>query len=575
MIKRIFLSVILIALFSVVFFSPSISASSFSAGEIISDGNFTNKNSMSESQIQNFLNSKNSVCLKNYTTAEPLGNNNYGGDVSAARAIWKSAQLYNINPQVLLVTLQKEVGLITSKDCAAWRYRTAMGFGCPDGKPCDSQWFGLSRQLFQAARHYRGFYDRPAGWFVPFRIGNNYIQWHPKSSCGGSMVYIKNNATASLYSYTPYQPDAASLNAGYGSGGDCSSYGNRNFNLYYSAWFGNDRPSNLIRTSNDATVYLKTKTHKYPIQSLQNLKNLAVFGPVTIVSQEEINNLDTGPVYNNLVRSPNGGLYFVTASIKMGFSSCSGDVVDYGYSCTGPFVELDDQLTSMLSSGPGATKLVKAHNDSTIYYMDKGAKRPIPGWNDLVSHKIPIVFNMLAADATSQFPTGTLLYGSGSLVKQAQDSTVYVVKDGNSLFPLTSFNITNELGTGYDLRTISASSFSKYEKVPNLSTKLICNGTYYVGTNKAIYPISAETMNIYKYTSEQFLEGGLLCQNLKKSTKNLSRYIRSNGTIYYVNDNGKKTTFYSYGSYAAHQSSNGNPGYTDVSKYFADSVGNN
>ncbi|MBQ3320879.1 S-layer homology domain-containing protein, partial [Candidatus Saccharibacteria bacterium] len=65
-----------------------------------------------------------------------------------------------------------------------------------------------------------------------------YIQYNPDSSCGGSTVYIENLATSSLYRYTPYQPNASSLAAGYGTGNSCSAYGNRNFYLYFNDWFG-------------------------------------------------------------------------------------------------------------------------------------------------------------------------------------------------------------------------------------------------------------------------------------------------------------------------------------------------
>ena len=53
-----------------------------------------------------------------------------------------------------------------------------------------------------------------------------------------SPVYIQNQATANLYYYTPYQPNAAALRAGYGEGDGCSAYGNRNFYQYFTDWFG-------------------------------------------------------------------------------------------------------------------------------------------------------------------------------------------------------------------------------------------------------------------------------------------------------------------------------------------------
>jgi hypothetical protein len=56
-------------------------------------------------------------------------------------------------------------------------------------------------------------------------------------------VFIENQATANLYIYTPYTPNSAALAAGYGSA-PCGAYGNRNFFLYFSDWFGS--PSNWL-----------------------------------------------------------------------------------------------------------------------------------------------------------------------------------------------------------------------------------------------------------------------------------------------------------------------------------------
>jgi hypothetical protein len=68
--------------------------------------------------------------------------------------------------------------------------------------------------------------------------GVNFIGYNPSASCGGTNLNIQNYATAALYNYTPYQPNAASLAAGWGLGDGCSSYGNRNFFNYYTSWFG-------------------------------------------------------------------------------------------------------------------------------------------------------------------------------------------------------------------------------------------------------------------------------------------------------------------------------------------------
>jgi hypothetical protein len=115
--------------------------------------------------------------------------------------------------------------------------------GCPDGAPCDSQYFGFYNQVSQAARHLNCFYQASegtpcSGFFTPITKGVRTIAYNPNSACGSSSVNIVNGATAALYDYTPYQPNAAAIAAGFGTGDSCSSYGNRNFYNYFTSWFG-------------------------------------------------------------------------------------------------------------------------------------------------------------------------------------------------------------------------------------------------------------------------------------------------------------------------------------------------
>ncbi|MEB0222373.1 hypothetical protein, partial [Pseudomonas sp. AB12(2023)] len=97
---------------------------------------------MSVGQVQDFLNAQVSscssgyVCLKDYTMAtydraavEPGHCSAYAGSgsESAASIIFKTAQACGINPQVLLVLLEKETGLITDTSPTDSTYRKAMG----------------------------------------------------------------------------------------------------------------------------------------------------------------------------------------------------------------------------------------------------------------------------------------------------------------------------------------------------------------------------------------------------------------------------------------------------------------
>lgn len=163
------------------------------------------------------------------------------GAISAAQIIYNAAQTYNINPQVLLITLQKEQGLVTDTWPAAWQYQASMGYGCPDTAPCSSGYAGFSRQVFSAAYQFRQYTDNPDSY--NFKGGTTrYVQYNPTASCGGTNVAIVNQATANLYNYTPYQPNAGALanmsDSSAGGSSNCGAYGNRNFFWYFNKWFG-------------------------------------------------------------------------------------------------------------------------------------------------------------------------------------------------------------------------------------------------------------------------------------------------------------------------------------------------
>jgi hypothetical protein len=228
----------------------------FDPGNILSDAAMYDSKSMTAASIQTFLNSKGAscsptagnTCIKAYKettptrTADALCTGSYIGaaNESAATIIAKVSAACGISPRVLLVTLQKEQGLITSTaGKSAYTYSRALGFGCPDnvGGWCNPQYAGFANQVYSAAKQLKRYAANPNSY--SYRAGRtNTILWHPNTACGSSQVYISNQATASLYNYTPYRPNQAALNAGYGSGDSCSSYGNRNFYLYFTAWFG-------------------------------------------------------------------------------------------------------------------------------------------------------------------------------------------------------------------------------------------------------------------------------------------------------------------------------------------------
>ncbi|MBQ3470752.1 fibronectin type III domain-containing protein, partial [Candidatus Saccharibacteria bacterium] len=235
----------------------------FDPGYIISDYQMSRYDSMSEAEIQAFLKSKNScndTNLSKYTfgakvdyyseTAPYTWHVDNGHFVcmadeiikseTAAKIIYQAAQDYRINPQVLIVLLQKEQGLVTDTFPNSIQYRSATGYGCPDTAACDAKYYGFKNQVRKAAELFRTVLD--GGW-TNYPLGENYVQYNPNRACGGSVVNIRNLATSALYRYTPYQPNAAIL-AGWNDG--CAAYGNLNFYKYFEDWFGGVTDSNKI-----------------------------------------------------------------------------------------------------------------------------------------------------------------------------------------------------------------------------------------------------------------------------------------------------------------------------------------
>lgn len=257
------------------------SLAGFDRGNIISDFVMGNKNTMSETDINNFLHSKNSCNDRDwnkyqYYTARGyqytwkdghfvcMADEDFGGQ-SIAHIIYRAAQDYSINPQVLITLLQKEQGLVTDTFPNHDQYAKATGFGCPDtGNGCDPIYGGMEAQIRKAAQLYREVLD--GGWSNYPAYTTQYIQYTPDRQCGGTNVYIANRATSALYRYTPYTPNDAVLSVSPGTEVNCGAYGNTNFYHWFTSWFGSTQvsvpKSNIVLPDDDYTIKSSTDLGK-------------------------------------------------------------------------------------------------------------------------------------------------------------------------------------------------------------------------------------------------------------------------------------------------------------------------
>lgn len=215
---------------------------SWNANNIIVDPVFDNSGTMNIGDIQNFLNQFPNSCLRTYQSPFPNGYNSYGGNVSAATVIRRAADIYGVNPQVILATLQKESSVVTS---GCTYVNTAMGMGCPDGGACPAPGFeGFSQQVTKGTWLLKFGKERAngnVGWTAndgaggdpsvgysgPMTQGCKQRKYDAPIVCydgyttiDGQSVHVDTGTTASFYNYTPHL------------------HGNQLFVSIFESWFG-------------------------------------------------------------------------------------------------------------------------------------------------------------------------------------------------------------------------------------------------------------------------------------------------------------------------------------------------
>jgi hypothetical protein len=499
--------VIVIAFSSVIIFSPFGKAANlqdFKAGRIIDDGIFTNSGSMTAAQIQNFLSAKGSNCNDGQA---PCLKHYYEGGRVAAQIIFDTAQEFQINPQVFIVLLQKEVGLITATSPANWQYRTATGYGCPDTAACDSQYYGFTNQLRNAGKMYRAIMNNSPTWYTPYFVGDNKVYYHPDlGRCGSSTVRIENRATVALYSYTPYQPNSASLNAGYGTGDSCSAYGNRNFFSYFTDWFGSTLlRSTLLRSVENGTIYLVTNDKKYPIPDINTFNALYPLGGVSFVAQSYLDSKTTGPSLGRVMTAADGSVYFFDAGIKLAFGTCA-QVADYGYSCGNLPVLTDYQVTA-LYNGPMMTSVYKTTSGKR-FYVTGNTKREVYDDTSLIQNSIASTANVLNETGINSVPYGTPLVRNNTFMNsRAWGLYAYQNSTLNQVEPDTFANTTLSGFTDYPW--LDPQSLAKLSSGPSIHSLVkVSGGSYYVITSNGKYTIStpSDWADSFSVVSQQIVD---------------------------------------------------------------------
>ncbi len=185
------------------------SAATFDPLNVFSDETMRAANSLSRADIQAFLDSQGGV-LKTYSCAEGGPNGLHSTVVKpASQIIFEACQYWNVNPKLVLATLEKEQSLIsqpyhlatsTHTYGTAYHLEHAMGAGVyagsPDSHPGfgDQVWTG-TQKLGQTTGPYAWYAGKPKTvWSYP---DNHSI-----------IIVPANQITWNLYTYTPYYPQS-------------------------------------------------------------------------------------------------------------------------------------------------------------------------------------------------------------------------------------------------------------------------------------------------------------------------------------------------------------------------------
>ncbi len=487
--------------------------SKFRAGNIISDEVFFNSSTMTQSQISAFFNGKVSTCRSGYTCLKDFKQNTpnrqadaycsgYSGaaNESAATIIYKSAIACGINPQVLIVMLEKEQSLVTHTWPSQWRYDMALGQGCPDTAPCDPAFSGFFYQIYGAARQMKIYAEgKYFTWYAPGKTWN--ILYNPNTACGSSPVYIENTATAALYYYTPYQPNAAALRAGYGTGDNCSAYGNRNFYNLFNDWFGSTHVSEshgaLIQAQGDSRVFLTVGADRYHVSTPRDLAAFSSrLGAVETVSTTYRDKFTARGSITRYVHDPRTGTLYLLESdgSKHRFPSVES-VTGFGYGFD-TFKNLPGEMLDPFTTGGDVGNVFRSENSPEVYFLEGQTKRyiPTPKALDAAYGSGSKYIASMDAAAASKLPEGPLYVIAGMLLKiGGENSPLFMASSGKSLIIAPNAGLAAAYGPTETHLVLGAAALGFTVLKEPLSLLLRCGETDYLASAGKLTPLSGST----------------------------------------------------------------------------------
>lgn len=387
-----------------------VQAAEFNPNYLISDTELVDYTSMDMSQIQKFL-EKRGNALANYVDPQTK--------LMAAQVIYEFASSHYINPKYILVLLQKEQSLITSTNPNSDQYDWATGYGicdsCSKSDPALQKYKGFTNQVDWGAGGTRFYYDNPHKF--KYQVGETY-------KIDDQLVTIANDATRSLYIYTPH------------------IHGNKNFWQIWQDWFALNYPDGtLLQEVETGGIWLIQAGKRRPFTSKSAFLSRYSFDKVINIAQADLEKYPEGlPIkyaQYSLLQLPSGGIYFLDDDTLRSIMSREAFRL-LGFNPEEVIPVTEENLAGYPKGEPITIKstyptgaLLQNKKTGGVYFVQNGIKHPI--WtktllNLYYQHK---KLTPVAEDELEKYQTSEAVkLKDGELVRSFEDPAVYVISDG-------------------------------------------------------------------------------------------------------------------------------------------------
>lgn len=384
---------------------------------LVSDADMTNTQAMSLADIDAFLSRG---FLGSYVAMDVDGTLRRASDI-----IYRASQQFSLNPQFLLVLLQREQSLVESKAPSQNQLDWAMGYAvcdsCSKQDPALQSFRGFANQVYRAAERIRMNYLSDL-----FSNGSTLTGIGPGRpvAIDGVSVIPENNATSVLYTYTPHL------------------HGNANFVRIWRRWFTGDYPTGTVLQDQDTgSIWLIQGGKRRAIRSFAALASRfsgrsPIRVPASVLESYEPGAPISFPNYS-LLRAPNGSISLLVDDTLRAIDSME-TFRSIGFS-TDDIIDVNPEDLLAFQAGTPITMtsvmplggLLQDPTTGGIFYVVDEVKSPLFGKELLEKRFAGWTIQPAAAGQLDHYTRGqAVTFPDGTLIAVHGSPDVFIVSEG-------------------------------------------------------------------------------------------------------------------------------------------------